>query len=203
MFLIDAIKMNLNRRGAHTVRKKISFTWVQFCWVAACLVLFAAGVHVINVPDSKLLLVANHLGLAMLFAGFINLLVYFNQKKAIHGSGWLLADGMSTTLLSIFPLLNKMIIPVVIPFFFGIWELFSGVLKFIDATELKENGIHGWQYFFSIGMFELISGVMSMLKPIDDYVGMNHVIAIILFVQSSGFLFKILIYRRLIKNQNS
>ena len=161
--------------------------------------LFLASLHVINVPDAKLLSVANHLGLAMLFAGCANLFVYFKTRNKIHGSHWLLADGMSTALLSIFPLFNKMILPVVIPFFFGIWELFSGILKFIEATELQEEEVIGWQVFLAIGMLELISGVASMIKPIDDFVGMNHVIAIIIFVQSTGYLFKILIYHRLME----
>lgn len=178
------------------------FTWVQGAWAAAGIALFIAGIHVINLPDSQLLTVAEHLGLAMFFAGFINLFVYSKKHKVIHGSHWLLADGMSTTLLSIFPLFNKMIIPVVIPFFFGIWELFSGILKFIESRELEEEGIHGWHRFMIIGMLELVSGVASLLKPIDDFVGMNHVIAIILFVQSCGFLFKILIYHRLLEKHN-
>ncbi|MEE1223642.1 MAG: DUF308 domain-containing protein [Clostridia bacterium] len=178
-------------------KKNISFTWVQACWAAAGAGLFAAGLHVVNVPDAKLLSVANHLGLAMLFAGIINLFVYYKKHEEIHGSHWLLADGMSTTFLSIFPLFNQMILPVVIPFFFGIWELFSGILKFIEAKELQEEKVTGWQWFLAVGIIELFSGIASMIKPIDDFVGMNHVIAIILLVQSSGFLFKIYIYHHL------
>lgn len=179
------------------MKNKKTITWVQICWALAGLGLFAAGIHVVNVPDARLVSVAGHLGLAMLFAGVINLVVYYMKKDDIHGSHWLLADGMSTTFLSIFPLFNTMILPVVIPFFFGIWELFSGILKFIEATELWEEKITGWQWFLMIGIMELLSGIASLIKPIDDFVGMNHVIAIILLVQSSGFLFKIFIYHHL------
>ena len=45
--------------------------------------------------------------IAMLFAGCTNLLVYIFNKKEIHGSRWLLADGLTTALLSVFPLFNK------------------------------------------------------------------------------------------------
>ena len=100
------------------MKNKKTITWVQICWALAGLGLFAAGIHVVNVPDARLVSVAGHLGLAMLFAGVINLVVYYMKKDDIHGSHWLLADGMSTTFLSIFPLFNTMILPVVIPFFF-------------------------------------------------------------------------------------
>lgn len=173
------------------------FTWVQICWTAAGLALLAAALHVFNVPDNRLVAVATHLGFAMLFAGCINLVVYYFQKDKIHGSHWLLADGMTSVLLSIFPLLNEMILPAVIPFFFGIWELFSGIIKFVEATELHEEKIRGCRWFLLIGLIELVSGIGSMLEPIDEYVGMNHVIAIILLVQSFGYIFKMLIYHNL------
>ncbi len=171
---------------------------VQTCWVAAAVALLLAGFDVINLPDNQLLSVAEHLGIAMLFAGCTNLLVYIFNKKDIHGARWLLADGLTTALLSVFPLFNKMIIPVVIPIFFGIWELFLGVVKFIESTELKEEKIKGWQVFQFIGIFEIISGAASLLKPVDDYVGVNHVIAIIFFVQSIGYVFKMYFYHNLV-----
>ena len=173
------------------------FTWVQICWAAAGLALLAAALHVFNVPDNRLVTVAEHLGFAMLFAGCINLVVYYFQKDKIHGSHWLLADGMTSVLLSVFPLLNQMILPAVIPFFFGIWELFSGIIKFVEATELHEEKIRCWRWFLLIGLIELLSGIGSMLEPVDEYVGMNHVIAIILLVQSFGYIFKMLIYHNL------
>lgn len=174
-----------------------SFTWVQICWAAAGFTLLLAALHVFNVPDNRLTGVASHLGLAMLFAGIVNLVVYYHQKDKIHGSHWLLADGMTLVLLSAFPLFNKVVSPAILPFFFGIWELFSGIIKFVEATELHEEKIRGYQWFLLIGLFELLSGVGSMVKPIDDFVGMNHVIAIIFSVQSFGFIFKMLIYHRL------
>ena len=50
----------------------------------------------------------------------------------------------------------------------------------------------------TIGLAELTSGVASMLKPVDEFVGMNHVVAIIFFVQSFGFVFKMFIYHNLV-----
>ena len=92
-----------------------------------------------------------------------------------------------------------MIKPAIIPFFFGVWELFSGILKAIDSSELKEEKIEGWKWFRTIGCIEILSDVVALLKPVDDFIGMNVVVAMIFFVQSCGFLFKILIYQQIIK----
>ena len=178
---------------------KFNFSWVQLLWATAGISLFTASLIVVNVPDGGLVPVAYKLGLAMLIAGVTNLAVYVIKGKQLHGSGWLLADGMCTACLSMFPLFNQMIIPAIIPFFFGVWELFSGILKVIEAKELREEKISGWRWFLTIGSIELLSGVLSLFKPVDELVGINHVIAIILLVQSSGFLFKIAAYPHLIE----
>ena len=103
-------------------------------------------------------------------------------------------------MLSLFLLFNQMIIPTMIPFFFGVWELFSGILKFIDSRELKREGVHGWVIFFVISIIELVSGVAALLRPIEEFFGMNYIIGIILLVQCSGFVFKTVLYPKLKKS---
>ena len=170
----------------------------QILWFAAGLLLFGGGLLALGSHSSNLIDIAGLLGLIMLVAGVSNIIIYANKGKEIHGSHWLFADGLSTALLSLFPLFNQMILPVMIPFFFGVWELFSGVLKVIDSRELKKERIKCWQGFSVIGFIELISGAASMVKPIDDLVGINIVVAIILFVQGCGFILKGFMYNDLI-----
>jgi len=74
----------------------------------------------------------------LLIAGSVNIGVCSFKHHIIHGVRWLEADGMVTVLLSFFPLFNDMIFPEVIPFFFGVWELVSGVFKLSDTAELKQ-----------------------------------------------------------------
>ncbi|MBQ8260929.1 MAG: DUF308 domain-containing protein [Lachnospiraceae bacterium] len=178
---------------------KNKITWVQICWFVAQVVLIISGILALCNPGDKLVSISWYLGFSMLIVGGISLIIFKKKKKNLHGSQWLLADGLSTMLLSLFPLFNQMILPAVIPFFFGVWELFSGILKVIDASELKEELIKGWKWFRSIGCIEILSGVAALLKPIDDFVGMNVIVAIIFFIQSCGFLFKILIYPEIMK----
>lgn len=174
-------------------------TWVQVCWIIAGLFLIRSGFLALCNPGERLVAISGYLGLCMMLVGSINIYVYQEKRNQLYGAHWLLADGMSTILLSLFPLFNQMIQPAIIPFFFGVWELFSGILKVIDSSELREEGIKGWKWFRSVGSFEILSGVVALLKPIDDFIGMHIVVAIIFFVQSSGFLFKILIYSQIIK----
>ena len=179
---------------------KLKLKTVQILWVFACLVLLFAGVFVINKPDSVLYNISWELGVCMLVSGVINIFIYIKNKWYLHGARWLLADGMITVLISIFPIIHNVVLPQVIPVFFGIWELTLGVLKFIEAVELYDERISGWYLFSVIGAFEMISGVFSLIEPIDHAIGHNHIIAVIFFVQSLGFIFKIFMYNRMCEN---
>ncbi len=176
---------------------RLKLKTVQVLWVLSCVVLMFAGIFVLNKPDSVLETISWELGLCMLFSGVINIFIYIKNRWYIHGARWLLADGMITVLLSIFPIVHDAVLPQVIPVFFGIWELSLGVMKFIEAIELNDEKIKGWFWFIIIGTFEMLSGVVSLIEPIDHAIGHNHVIAIIFFVQSIGFIFKIFMYNRL------
>ena len=176
---------------------RLKLKTVQFLWLIACATLLFAGLFVINKPDSVLETIAWELGLCMLLAGVINIFIYLKNRWYLHGARWLLAAGMITVLLSIFPIVHDVVLPQVIPVFFGIWELTLGVMKFIESVELYDESIKGWHWFVFLGVFEMISGVISLIEPIDHAIGHNHVIAVIFFVQSVGFIFKILMYSRL------
>lgn len=177
---------------------KLNPSFTQILWTAAGLILFGGGLLALNSHSESLVDIAAYLGIIMFLAGASNIIIYSIKGKEIHGSHWLFADGLSTMLLSLFPLFNQMILPVMIPFFFGVWELFSGVLKVIDSRELKKEKIKCWQGFSVIGFIELLSGAASMVKPVDDLVGINIVVAIILFVQGCGFILKAFMYSDLI-----
>lgn len=180
---------------------KLKLKTVQILWILSCVVLMFAAVFVLNKPDSVLETISWELGLCMLFSGIINIFIYIKNRWYIHGARWLLADGMITVLLSIFPIVHDAVLPQVIPVFFGIWELSLGVMKFIEAIELNDEKIKGWFWFIIIGTFEMVSGVVSLIEPVDHAIGHNHVIAVIFFVQSIGFIFKILMYNRLVENK--
>ncbi len=185
--------------GENQNKRKINFSWVQACWIVIAINLLCGAIFAFVSHDMDLVALAEPLGFVMLLAGIINIFVCFCKSRIIHGSRWLIADGLTAILLSLFPLFNQMILPVMIPLFFGAWELFSGILKVLDSTELKTEKIECWIGFAFIGFVELLSGTLSMVKPIDDLVGINTVIATIFLVQSCGFFLKATMYKYLIK----
>ncbi len=188
MISVHSAKQMIMKGGV--VVDKYNIRTLQVCWLVSAFLLAMSGIVMLNVPDERLIELSWIPGLAMLFSGCINVFVYQKNKRRIHGADWLLAEGMSTALLALFPLFNQMIQPVMIPFFFGVWELISGLLKAIDTKGMFDEKIRGRRYFLVIAALELLSGVASLIKPVDDLLGMNRIIAVIMFVQSVGLLLK-------------
>jgi uncharacterized membrane protein HdeD (DUF308 family) len=175
---------------------------VQVVWVINSVLLLAGFIYEISHSGDNIFTLARPLGTIMFLSGLLNLIVCYIKKNIIIGSHWLIADGLTALLLSFFPLFNQLLHPVTVPFFFSFWELFSGILKFMDSRELKDDKIKCWYLFAIIGYTEVISGTLAMIKPIDEAVGASNVIGIIFFVQSVGFILKSIMYKYLITKKS-
>jgi len=88
----------------------------QILWTAARLLLFGGGVLAIRSHSNNLVDIARILKAVMMCSGFVSIIIYGLKGKEIHSSHWLFADGLTTMLLSLFPLFNQVILPVMIPF---------------------------------------------------------------------------------------
>lgn len=170
----------------------------QAVWAVSGIALGAASVLSFCAPGARLLQTVPWLGGAMLIAGGSNVFLYFKRYKSTPGGRWMLADGLTAALLSVFLLFNQMAPVAVIPFFFCVWELFSGVLRLMEAGEQKEQKIRGWQWFFTVGMIEIIAGVAALLKPVEEALTMHVVIGIVLLIQSVAFIHKAFVVPRLL-----
>ena len=69
----------------------------------------------------------------------------------------------------------------------------------LDPAEAKRIVIWHDKEDAVIAALELLSGIAAMIKPVDDLLGMNLVIAVIMFVQSAGFLLKAVYCKHIIK----
>ena len=171
---------------------------VQSCWTIAGIILTFSGLLALKTPNEEVVSIAAYLGVSMLAAGSLNLFVCLKKFNTLDGSRWLFADSLATILLSLFPIFNEIILPAMIPFFFGAWEIFSGIVKIIDSKELHDEKIKGWQSFSIIGGIEILSGTSAMIEPVDDFIGMHLVITMVFLVQAASFFIKAFMYKRLL-----
>ena len=74
----DCERYNKEKNKTQKVHKLHTphFSWVQTLWLIAGLTLYWAGCLVLNLPDGRLIEVANRLGIAMLISALINIFVF-------------------------------------------------------------------------------------------------------------------------------
>ena len=162
----------------------------QMVWLLSGMCLAAAAVLSFAASGGKLIQIAPWLGLSMLATGIANVILYFYIMKQTPGAKWLLADSMTAALLSIFPLFNQITFAAALPFFFCVWDLFSGILRVMESTEQKAAGEQGWRWFCVVGVIEILAGCIGLIKPIEEALTMHVTVGLVLLIQAIAFFHK-------------
>lgn len=165
-------------------------------WVISGVLLMAAGVTAILNPSVALTSLALLIGISMLISGIIDLVIFAETYKLFTGSGWILADGILSVILSLILLCNHWITAALIPFVFGMWVLFTGIAKLISSLDMKRLGIPGWGWFTALGVLLIVFGVISFFKPVAAAVAAGILTGIALILEGAVAILKGLFSRR-------
>lgn len=108
-------------------------------------------------PGATYLSLAFLLGAVMLLHGITAVFGYLSIKiPKKRGPGWLLADGMVTTILSLLVLSNQLVADSAVPVFFGLWIMHSGVARIVSSVNEKRKS--GWIWLLVLGIVCVLSG---------------------------------------------
>ena len=161
----------------------MSRTTSRVLWVIAGVLLVIAGIACLRNLGAALTSMTAILGIAMLFSGIVDIVIFATAHNDMAGSGWFLLDGILTVLLSLFVLGNGWFTALTLPFIFGMWLIFSGITKFVNSFDLQRLGVRGWGWFTAIGVLLACAGFFSFLSPIASLVAMTTVVGVFLIQQ--------------------
>jgi len=111
------------------------------------------------------------LGIVMVIVGGLSVLVYFFAPVKQEGFGWYLAEGLIAIILGNVVLANLLVADLMVPIFFGMWILFSGVMRATEALNLFLAKDNTWIFNVSAGTISIFCGIyaffnQSMADPI-------------------------------------
>ena len=161
----------------------MSKTLTRVLWVLAGAVLIVAGVVCLVNPGAALGGLAAFFGVAMLFSGIVDIVIFAAARDVMVGAGWFLVDGILTVLLSIFLLCDEIFTAMTLPFIFGMWLMFSGITKFVNSFDLRAVGIRGWGWFTLAGIVLAAAGFLSFLSPVAGAMALSAVAGVLLIMQ--------------------
>jgi len=142
-----------------------------------------AGVYCFANPGATILSLAFILGCTMLVFGASGVMTYLYDRKQHEVSGWILEETIVTLILSIIVLTNQIVTDAVIPVFFGMWIMFSGVMRVAAAFTLKEKGARIWGYSLIFGVLSVLGGIYAFINPLLAGLAMPILIGIFFLIQ--------------------
>ena len=157
-----------------------------------------AGIFLVANGGVTFLSVAFVVGVMFVIAGIVECLSYNSYRGDNVEKSWILNDGLTTFVLGVLILLNKISADAVVPMILGLWVLITGIRNFVHAWEHIEdrgsmfydhlivgllNIIFGLYVFFGSEIFNLASITMIGLCVIVQGINILHVGATIIIIK--------------------
>ena len=117
-------------------------------------------------PGEPFINMAFLFGAAMMVSGISNIFTWLAKNKTGQVSGYLLAEGIMTLLYSIIVLANQLIVDAVIPMFFGMAMISTGMMRIMASFRWHRLQDPHWQWFFGFGMATVVMGCAAFMPSI-------------------------------------
>jgi len=138
-------------------------------WLSLILgiLVLACGVWMLfSPPLETYIMIVLFIPIAILFHGIscISLYVGTNSDERT-GSGWLLADGILSSIIGIWLLFRPELTGYALPYILAFWVLIAGILRIIGAFAAKGK-VYGWGWFIVWGIIGIITGIFLLNHPL-------------------------------------
>ena len=151
--------------------------------VIAGIALMFTGIWCVAFPGGIFLGIAFVLGCVMIFAGLIECGAFFFCPKRTEGFAWMLAESLTTFILGCIVLSNQLTTESVIPLFFGMWVLFSGVTRLALALTLGKARDNAWIWVLALGLLSTGAGAYSFFNQIAVVLAITPLVGIFFLLQ--------------------
>ena len=130
------------------------------------------------------------LGIVMILSSVIQIVSYWwGRENRSDNNGWIFAEAVITLILGVLVQTSLIAADAAIPMVFGLWVMFSGVLRFVVATMInpsKKKSNFVWAML--IGIAGTVCGIYAFVNPMTANLPIAVLLGIIFFVQGIGIL---------------
>lgn len=131
--------------------------------------LVLTGVFCFANPGETFLSLAFILGFIMVINSIIQGIAYWWGRSGNQNdnNGWILTEAIITFILGLLVLSNQIAADVAIPMVFGMWVMFSGILRVVTATTInRANKRSNFMWTLVTGLVCAAGGLYAFLNPI-------------------------------------
>ncbi len=161
-------------------------TFTRILLLIAGIAMIGLGVWLMFHPLVSLLTFSFTIAFVLLVSGIFHIVSYFSNRKAQHVSGWVLAEGILSTLLGVFLLFDQIEGAATLVLVFAMWVLFAGIMRTIGAFAAKQNNVQGWGWILTMGIIGIIVGFIALFNPVVSLVGIVFITGTFFIVEGIG-----------------
>ena len=158
------------------MENQITSNWYMVLIKGIIMILLA--IFIFSSPGGALLAFALYIGIALLFTGFLILFRGIASRKDNSQWGWSVFEGLLDIFLGYILLANPLVTAAILPWIFGFWAVFYGILLIIGS--FSEGGNKGTKIIS--GIFIALLGMIIMHNPIFIGLSLAIWVAIMIFV---------------------
>ncbi len=134
--------------------------------IAAGVILILTGVFCFANPGATFLSVAFLLGLAMLLSGLSGTMAYLWLSRKGESSNSLMIEGLTNIILGGLVLSNQILADAAIPVFFGVWVIFTGVIRIVEGYSNRSSGKMKLIWYLALGALGVAAGLYSFYNTV-------------------------------------
>ncbi len=154
--------------------------WRWLILVVGVAMLFL-GIWFMFNPKLSLMAFTSFIGILLLINGIFMIVNYIAEHDNL--TGWALAEGIITALLGTIVLVNEDMSMLSLTIMFGLWVIFSGVLKIRAAFTIKEIALSGWGWILALGTITMLFGLIALFNPMIGAIGIVILIGTFFVIQ--------------------
>lgn len=128
------------------------------------------------------------IGVVMLLQSLGEVCAYISVRNEIVKSSWIITDAAATLMLGALVLVNQITVDSIIPVFFGIWLLYSGILRMVASFHMIRAGEKAWLWVLLFATLTVIAGEYCFFNGVLKDFGMITLAAQALLLQGVNIL---------------
>lgn len=114
--------------------------------------------------------------------GIFHIISYFSVPNELKFFNFELIEGISQLILGILTMLKPEWVSAFFPMFIGMWIIFSSIVKFQFALNIKQTGNVNWIIILTFSIITFLLGLLMVINPIGSIITITTLCGIVLFI---------------------
>lgn len=155
---------------------------LEISYLLYSLALVVFGAVLLIFPEISLGVVGVVSGIAIACVGLLNLILYFRGMYFGIPSGFTLMTGLAFLLIGTLLIIRPGSGASVVTFVIGLFVAVEGVFRIQNAAEERRVGLKRWWMLLAAGIFDIIFGLLTIIRPFSAAAAVVRLAGIALIV---------------------